>query len=451
MCNLQLIQMMLASPVLLFLISCGGGDNTTAPPRPTEPTLYRVGGSVAGLEQGKSLVFLNNGVNALTVGTNGAFALATSQPKGTSYSITVGTQPAGQTCVVSNGVGTVDGTAVTSVSILCKTHFAYVPNSGDHSVSQLKVNANGTLMLVSTLMMKTEDYPTGFVLDPTGNFAYVGNEGSNTLAQYSVGENGNLSVAPVATIQGMFSPKNIVFSPSGKTAYVVHNTSIQGAISQFTVGTNGNLVPHTVPTVTTGGYANKILFDATGKFAYIANQNESTVSIYAIEADGNLSFIGLVDEKTFVIESMALDPAGKNLYIVNGNINSIVQYSIGTDGRLTFVDRLPETLDMYLTDIAFHPSGKYAYVTNIAGNGSVREYEIGTNGIIARNLVKIYATESGPREITIDPIGKYIYVANAYAGSISQFVIEPNGDLTAMTPAVVKVGANPRQLFWNFK
>ena len=62
---------------------------------------------------------LNNGGDNLSVSSNGGFTFVTSLVDGASYAVTVGTQPAGQTCEVASGTGTIPSANVTDVSVNC--------------------------------------------------------------------------------------------------------------------------------------------------------------------------------------------------------------------------------------------------------------------------------------------------------------------------------------------
>jgi len=80
-------------------------------------TLYSVGGTVSGLA-GAVTLRLNGSVD-LGVSANGAFAFPGPLPTGGAYSVAVLRQPAGQSCAVANGTGTITGGNVTSVSVVC--------------------------------------------------------------------------------------------------------------------------------------------------------------------------------------------------------------------------------------------------------------------------------------------------------------------------------------------
>ena len=76
-----------------------------------------VGGTVTGLTG--SVVLQDNGGDNLTVTANGAFTFATKLASGATYAVTVQTQPAGQTCTVTNGTGTIGSANVTNVAVSC--------------------------------------------------------------------------------------------------------------------------------------------------------------------------------------------------------------------------------------------------------------------------------------------------------------------------------------------
>ncbi|MCY1022816.1 hypothetical protein [Pyxidicoccus sp. MSG2] len=87
------------------------------------PLAYSVGGSVTGLSTGTHVV-LKNGAETLDVPANGSFAFTQKVPEGGAWSVTVQEQPAGHTCTVQGGSGTIHGSDVTSVGVVCST-FSY--------------------------------------------------------------------------------------------------------------------------------------------------------------------------------------------------------------------------------------------------------------------------------------------------------------------------------------
>lgn len=81
---------------------------------------YTIGGTLRGLKSGAQLTLLDMGSDALTLVKNGTFTFSEPLAAGRSYDVTVGTQPSGQFCEVTAGIGTVSS-AVTNVQVACLT------------------------------------------------------------------------------------------------------------------------------------------------------------------------------------------------------------------------------------------------------------------------------------------------------------------------------------------
>ena len=77
---------------------------------------FSIGGSVSGLSG--TVVLQNNGGDDLTLSAEGAFVFSTPLADGTSYVVTILTQPEGQSCVLSNASGVVNGANVSNVQLV---------------------------------------------------------------------------------------------------------------------------------------------------------------------------------------------------------------------------------------------------------------------------------------------------------------------------------------------
>jgi Beta-propeller repeat len=100
----------------VLLTACGAGNSSTS-----TATTSTMGGTITGLTSG-ALVLQNNSTDALTIVANAnssTFVFATPMVIGATYSVTVGTQPTGFICSVTNGTGTVVSSIVTSVVVTC--------------------------------------------------------------------------------------------------------------------------------------------------------------------------------------------------------------------------------------------------------------------------------------------------------------------------------------------
>ena len=96
---------------------CGGGSSSTSPAGGA--TTYTVGGTLSGLAAGASVTLVDNGTAALTLTADGSFSFSTSLGANALYDVTVQSQPAGQTCAVSNASGETSSSNVTNVAVSC--------------------------------------------------------------------------------------------------------------------------------------------------------------------------------------------------------------------------------------------------------------------------------------------------------------------------------------------
>ena len=84
---------------------------------------YAITATVSGLA-GTGLILQNNGANDLSFSTNGTFTINSAALSGSSYAVTVKTQPSSpsQTCVVGGGSGTVGSANVSNITVACTTN-----------------------------------------------------------------------------------------------------------------------------------------------------------------------------------------------------------------------------------------------------------------------------------------------------------------------------------------
>jgi hypothetical protein len=122
---------------------------------------FGISGSISGLN-GTGLVLANGSGNTVSVLANATtFSLPTAVANGSSYALTVATQPAGLVCAVSNGSGTISGAAVTNVSVTCSDQ----PFSLGGSISGL--TAGGLVLVNGTDVLPVSSGATTFTM-PTG-------------------------------------------------------------------------------------------------------------------------------------------------------------------------------------------------------------------------------------------------------------------------------------------
>jgi serine/threonine protein kinase, bacterial len=164
--------------VLMWLAGCAGSSNDSAQGGGTTGpttlggggTSFSVGGAVSGLSG--TVALQNNGGNDLSLSANSGFSFTTTAVTGSNYSVTVLTQPAGQTCAIANGAGTVSGANVTDVTVTCTSSLASLALfAGD-------IQASGSADGVGVAARFSG--PLGVATDTAGN-VYVADGENNTI------------------------------------------------------------------------------------------------------------------------------------------------------------------------------------------------------------------------------------------------------------------------------
>lgn len=102
----------------LTLSGCGGGESEESPPPPPpQVKQYSVHLSVSNL-QGSIAVQLN-GQSNIIVSKDGTYTFDRQLTSGSTYAVTVTTQPVYQQCAVNAGTGTIESSNITNVTISC--------------------------------------------------------------------------------------------------------------------------------------------------------------------------------------------------------------------------------------------------------------------------------------------------------------------------------------------
>lgn len=82
---------------------------------------YSIGGSVSGLSAGNSVTLQNNASDDLLINANGGFVFPTALADGSAYTVSILSQPASQSCTLTDNTGTLNGSAVNHVIVTCAT------------------------------------------------------------------------------------------------------------------------------------------------------------------------------------------------------------------------------------------------------------------------------------------------------------------------------------------
>ncbi|MFM2075102.1 MAG: hypothetical protein RJB34_1407 [Pseudomonadota bacterium] len=312
---------------------------------------YTVGGTLSGLASGASVVIKNtfpvgpvNSSETLTLNANGSFtfktALGVSGYTGNEYTVTVTTQPTGQTCTVTNGSGTVSTSNITNVGVSCKSG-----NGGN--VTTLAGSSSGYADGQSTAAKFNA--PSGVAVDSVGN-VYVADTSNHMIRK--IDSSGNVTTLAgssngYADGQGTAAKFNRPFGvavDSAGNVYVADTSNhkirkIDSSGNVTTLAGSSNSYADGQGTAAKFSYPYGVTVDSAGN-VYVADSSNN--KIRKIDSSGNVTTLagssnGYADgQGTAVMFSypsgVAVDSAG-NVYVADSSNNKIRK--IDSSGNVT--------------------------------------------------------------------------------------------------------------------
>ncbi|TPQ44544.1 3-carboxymuconate cyclase [Burkholderia ubonensis] len=391
---------------------------------------YTIAGMVSGLAHGSQVTLNNNGADSTIVAADGSFVFATPVAYNSGYAVTVGGQPVGQTCTVSNGVASGVMANVSNVSVTCSADTYTVSGlvSGLASGTQLTltnnaadptiVTGNGSFTFAMPVAYNGS-YTVAVGTQPAGQTCTVAN-GSGA------GVTGNVASVAVTCVT-MPAKISFIYVPD------YSNNQILGYSYNHTTGTVGAAGGGAFPA---GTYPRWVVTNPAGTFLYAANINSNTVSAYTVNAmTGALT---PVTGGPFAARSspngMVVNPAGTLLFVANSNDSSVSVYSINqTTGALTLVGSY--AAGAAPTRLAITPNGQFLYAVNQSSHDVSGFAVDSSTGLLTPISGSPFndagAVSQGGYGITVNPTGTVLYVVN-WEANITAFAI--NATTGALTP-----------------
>jgi 6-phosphogluconolactonase (cycloisomerase 2 family) len=403
------------------------------------PATVTVGGTIRGLTT-SGLVLQNNAGDNLTVAANATtFTFATALASGAAYAVTILTQPTGQTCTVSAGTGTATAN-VANVAVFCKGvgRFVFVVNGGDDAIQAFAINPTTGALTPAGTAVTAEIAPSSIAVDQTGQYVYVANRSSMTVNRYTVDPTtGALTAVPGDIATANTGGASIAITPSNQYLYVGgFGSATAGSVAGFGLdATSGALTALPFLNVASGNWASAMAIDPTGQFLFATAQQEQHLFVFNIATTGSLTMTGQTTSGPFSTGAAPAavavyplgGPSGGYVYTADSGANRIGMFSYDNTGTLAIVGN--GDLNAKAAQpraLAVDPLGKFLYVANYM-DGTVSTFSIDpTTGILTfqaqvdtGNLNKV--ANPGPIDLKLDPSGQFLFVANKLDGSVSVF------------------------------
>ncbi|MCU7810074.1 MAG: beta-propeller fold lactonase family protein, partial [Candidatus Thiodiazotropha sp. (ex Notomyrtea botanica)] len=177
----------------------------------------------------------------------------------------------------------------------------------------------------------------------------------------------------------------------------------------------------------------------TPRFAYVANFDGFSLSSYLIDAsNGNFSGIGTPIATAGKPTAVTTDLSGSFLYATNDVTDNVSVFAVNSgSGALTEISGSPFPIESNPTgpefgpiSISIDPSGRFAYVANSSDTLSAYSIDNST-GALTLLAGSPFATGDIPSSVIVDPTGRFLYNANLNTDDISAFTINSTtGELT---------------------
>ena len=315
-----------------------------------------------------------------------------------------------------------------------------------------------SLALVSVTAC-SRDYVLAYVYVTTAK-PLTGSSPNGGVSAYAVDyQIGSLTPLADSPIQAGRNPVTLVASPSGLNLYVVNHDD--SSVGEYSIGTDGKIYLQNTYNAT-GSMATAIAIDAAGKFLYVtftyqlgpngqqlyspASPGPGGVTIFPINADGSLgtpSTLKVGNNPVGIVVSRP--PAGGTAvfaYVLDQETPTTPKATVlGFSQNLTTGALTPTPGTVITTDstgktvatgygagttpsaIAEDPSARFVYITDEATNQLFGNL-VANNGSLVPMTNSPFATGIFPVGLTIDPRGKFLYVANFSSNTVGAYAID---------------------------
>jgi len=260
--------------------------------------------------------------------------------------------------------------------------------------------------------------------------------------------------SPLGLAAESANPSFLAASPTDKFLYAVNEvntfkdssgaTKHTGAVSAYEIDRKTGKLKLLNQLSSEGAGPAYISIDKSGKYALVANYDGGSVAVFPIAADGKLeaasSFVqhkgsSVNKERQEAPHAHAIEVTADNRFALAADLglDKLLVYRFdAAHGKLTpnaapFGRVAPGAGPRHL---AFHPAGKYVFVTNEMASTVTSFAWDATDGMLREvqtvsTLPKGYKGENDTAEIMVHPNGRVLYVSNRGRNSIATFSINP--------------------------
>lgn len=274
-------------------------------------------------------------------------------------------------------------------------------------------------------------------------------------------------------VSGLNQPRRILMSPDGESVFVTSDDNNSIAVFQRNADpeSTGFGTLTFLQRLTDGGDvagiagAQGMAMDPESRHLYVAGSFSDAIARFERQTDGTLIFAdrvlagedGVVDLD--LVRDLVVSPDGGQLLAVSAQSNALVVFDRDNDrgsdtfGQLSFVQSQRASIGVRPISLDVSPDGAHVYVTGQNSNSLAVLRRVTDPSSSAFGQVQPLAVLSsgsgglefmeGPRDVTVSPDGKRIYVAAEFSGAVVVFDRDLNaGGSRFGIPSPVEVRRN---------
>jgi 6-phosphogluconolactonase (cycloisomerase 2 family) len=284
----------------------------------------------------------------------------------------------------------------------------------------------GSLTPISGTPFTLPNTSGNFSFHPSGSFAYMANTGATSIDFYSI-DRATGRLTTVGSIATCVNPTTVRFSPDGKLAYsacsmdAAHDPA-SASVESFSVGANGAL-SH-IGSTPSADAPFDLNMDTSGKFLYLS-ANSSYVYSFQIGADGIARFarrIGIQPNQGFTMAAvggtLGVKYTPKFAYVSTTGDDQLTPYAVIADGTLGALKSITTQLSPF--SLSLWPWQSDLLVASAAPNPNVTSYELSsaTGAPVATSNFGNSTTAGG---VAVDPSGQFAFETDSTKAVVSTF------------------------------
>lgn len=317
----------------------------------------------------------------------------------------------------------------------------YVPNNTSGTVAAMRVNPDGTLMLLATYPAGPNPYDC--VLTRDGRKLVVVNASNLTsepVYAFDVQNSGTL----VQSGPTLFVGDGTLSVAMGRDRFPILTEATQDDLLSLELLGGGGLA--VVNAANAGAFPVKVVTNPAGDRAFVAGTSGNAyIYQYSISPSGVVSFLNSNATAVGTGQGLAAHPSLPIVYLSTGLGNLIFWYDY-SGGSLSLVNSMASGGNSCV-DMAVHPSGRWLYVCNVVSD-TLTVQPIDANGNVGGTMAS-YSIGNDIRDVVADDRFVYVTDESSLGGlgpGVQVYRVEPSGFLTQIMLPVNTGGTRPSHM-----